>query len=137
VDAARVRDFLASVQSWAGAEAGIAAVALVGSHARGEATPKSDVDLIFLADHLSSYLDTLQWIRVFGEPLVHEIENWGIVTAVRVWYADGLEVEFGITALAWGEDPGDEGTARVIRDGIRILHDPRELLSPRIRTLGR
>ena len=132
----RAREFLAGVQSWAESEAGIAAVALVGSHARGEATPGSDIDLILLAHDPASYLDPSTWIHAFGKPLRHEVEDWGIVTAIRVWYAGGPEVEFGVTSLGWGADPADEGTARVIRDGIRILYETGQLLSSRLPSPG-
>ncbi|MBE9479394.1 MAG: nucleotidyltransferase domain-containing protein, partial [Chloroflexi bacterium] len=43
-----VRAFLQSVIEWAKNEPDLIALALVGSHARGEASPESDVDLILL-----------------------------------------------------------------------------------------
>jgi predicted nucleotidyltransferase len=131
-----VGELLARVESWAAAEVGIAAVALVGSHARGEATPESDIDLILLAYEPASYLNSIPWIGAFGEPVRHEVEDWGRATSLRVWYADGLEVEFGLTGPDWGADPADEGTASVIRDGIRILYDPGDVLSSRVRRQG-
>lgn len=129
-------EFLLLVRAWAEADPGIGAVALVGSHARGTATPQSDIDLVILTATPAAYLEDPQWPRFFGEPLRREIEAWGIVTSLRVWYRDGPEVEFGIARLDWGADPSDEGTAGVIRDGIRIVHEKGGLLSSRLQRMA-
>ncbi len=47
----------------------------------------------------------------------------GRVTSLRVWYADGLEVEFAIADRAWASAPLDAGTRRVIEDGCVVLFD--------------
>jgi hypothetical protein len=52
-----------------------------------------------------------------------EREDWGRVTSLRVWYADGLEVEFGIADRSWASAPLDVGTRRVIEDGLVVLFD--------------
>jgi predicted nucleotidyltransferase len=123
--------FLNLVRGWAEAEPKVLAVGLVGSYARGTATPESDLDLVILTTSPATYLDKLEWIRSFGEPSRVETEPWGIVTSVRVWYRDGAEVEFGITDENWGADPSDEGTASVIRDGLRVVFEKGGLLSSR------
>jgi hypothetical protein len=45
------------------------------------------------------------------------------VTSLRVRYADGLEVEFGIADRTWASAPLDPGTRRVIEDGCIVLFD--------------
>jgi hypothetical protein len=36
----------------------------------------------------------------------------------------------GITALAWAStDPVDEGTRRVVTDGLRVLYDPEDIFA--------
>jgi predicted nucleotidyltransferase len=127
-----IEELLRRVCTWAESEPAIAAVALVGSHARGTARPDSDIDLVVLTRETGAYLNDLAWTRLFGEPSRRTIENWGIVSSVRVWYADGPEVEFGIAGTDWGADPTDEGTTRVIRDGIRIVCEKGGLLSSRL-----
>jgi hypothetical protein len=46
-----IKAFLDRVIYWAMNEPDLLALALVGSHARGKATPNSDVDLILLFNH--------------------------------------------------------------------------------------
>ena len=97
-----VRAFLQSVVEWAKTEPDLMALALVGSHARGEASPQSDVDLILLLRNPKEYLKDRNWISEFGEPGHIVQEDWGKVTSLRVLYADGLEIEYGLSNLDWG-----------------------------------
>jgi hypothetical protein len=94
------------------------------------------VDLVILSSAPERYLHDAGWARAFGEPIRHEIEDWGIVRSLRVWYAGGPEVEFGFTDRSWGADPADEGTAQVIRSGLRIVYEVEGLLSSRLRHRG-
>lgn len=67
------------------------------------------------------------WLNAFplGPIIRQEDGDWGLLKSRRVFYSNGFEVEFGITSVAWVvTDPVDEGTARVVRDGMRILYDP-------------
>jgi len=45
------------------------------------------------------------------------------VTSLRVYYVDGLEVEYGLASPEWASIPLDEGTQWVISGGMRILLD--------------
>jgi Nucleotidyltransferase domain. len=56
---ARVDGFLFEFKRWAATEAGIHAVALIGSHARQTATEVSDVDLIVVVSS-SKHLPEVQ-----------------------------------------------------------------------------
>ena len=53
--------FLELLRRWAAGQPGIQAVALVGSHARGEARADSDVDLILLVEAPEHYLVERRW----------------------------------------------------------------------------
>ena len=125
----QVAQFLQEFAQWAAAQPGIAAVALVGSYARGAATATSDIDLVLLASDPRKYLDDTGWVERFGAVQQRQFEGYGKVTSVRVWYADGREVEYGLTDETWGADPADAGTQRVIADGMRVLFERKPLLS--------
>ena len=128
-----VRAFLQSIVEWAKNEPYLMALALVGSYARGEASPESDVDLILLLRNPKEYLKDRDWISEFGEPGHIVQEEWGKVTSLRVLYADGLEVEFGLANLEWGSDPSDEGDAQVIENGLVVLYEKNGHLSNKLK----
>jgi hypothetical protein len=58
------------------------------------------------------------------------VEDYGKVTSLRLWYRNGPEVEFGLTTPDWAAPPLDEGTRRVITDGMVVLQEKLPLLSP-------
>lgn len=128
-----VRAFLKSVVEWAKNEPDLMALALVGSHARGEASPESDVDLILLLRNPKEYLNDRDWISEFGKPGHISQEDWGKVTSLRVLYADELEVEYGLANLEWGSDPSDEGDANVIGNGLIVLYEKDGHLSNKLK----
>jgi GrpB-like predicted nucleotidyltransferase (UPF0157 family) len=115
-----VEAFLRAFAEWAWQRHDIAAVALVGSRARGSARLDSDVDLVILADDPMRYLGDTAWTREFGSPLRQQVEPYGRLTSIRVWYDGHLEVEFGFADESWAADAGGRD---VIAAGIRILFD--------------
>ena len=118
-----VVEFFNSVTEWAQNQFAISGVALVGSHARGEARPDSDIDLVLLCDDPQVFLSDMSWIERFGNVESCQTEDWGMVTSLRVHYRHGLEVEFGMTTTAWAGLPIDPGTKSVVMNGMRILMD--------------
>jgi uncharacterized protein len=54
------------VTAWASVRADINALFLVGSHARGEARPDSDVDFILLSTAPSVFVNNQTWVSAFG-----------------------------------------------------------------------
>jgi predicted nucleotidyltransferase len=129
---ASVRTFLGRVIKWAQTQKGLKAAALAGSFARQEARPDSDVDLILLAEKPAIYVDETDWVGAFGKVDQLLLEDWGKVTSVRVFYQNGLEVEFGIAPDDWGADLDDAGDSKVIEDGILILWEKGNILSTRV-----
>ena len=117
------------VIDWAKSEEGVLGVALVGSHARGEARLDSDIDLVIISSDPYRYIDDSSWICSFGEIKNCKTEDWGILTSIRVFFCVGLEVEFGFSSLEWVAIPPDSGTAEVVADGMKILLDPKSLLA--------
>ncbi len=116
--------FIERFSQWAAAQSPIEAVALVGSWARGAARADSDVDLVIVASDPQVYLADTDWISAFGSVTSVSHEDWGLVQSKRVFFENGLEVEFGITTREWTQTgPVDPGTAQVVRDGMKILVD--------------
>ena len=92
-----IRDFLDPIVKWVAAQADGQAIALVGSYARGEARDDSDIDLVILTTQPEKYLEDLKWIERFGQVEKYQIEDYGKLTSIRVWYQNAWEVEYGIT----------------------------------------
>jgi predicted nucleotidyltransferase len=121
--------FLKQMTQWASAQADILALALVGSYARNAAKETSDVDLVLIAVDPGQYLKDQSWVQRFGTVEKSQVEDYGLLTSIRVWYRDGLEIEYGITDERWAAIPLDAGTQRVIADGMRVLFECDDILS--------
>lgn len=124
----QISALIEAVREWAQQRADMLAVAIVGSHARGTATPESDLDVMLLTSDVAPYLDETSWASRFGDVGTAVEEDWGAVTSLRVHYGDGVEVEFGFTTATWAGLPVDDGTRRVVADGMQVLWDPHGLL---------
>ena len=126
---AEVDRLLIGVRDWAEGRYDIAAVALVGSWARGTPDPGSDLDLVLLADEPGTYTGLDAWAGELGALEVVRTLRWGATTERRLLMHSGLEVDVGVAEPSWARaDPIDPGTLRVVRDGLRALYDPRGLL---------
>jgi predicted nucleotidyltransferase len=124
--------FLNDFIQWASMQPDIKAVALVGSYARGAASQTSDIDLVILTGEPERYLRDTQWVRQFGSVVKQQIEDYGKVISLRVWYMAGPEVEYGLTTPEWAAFPLDPGTQRVIADGMQVLFERGTWLSPHL-----
>lgn len=111
------------VRSWASTREDIRALLLVGSFARGDARPDSDLDIVLITSNEDGYLDDTQWVSTFGSVRSIQREEYPPTTSVRVAYEGGIEVEFGIAPRTWASPPFDAGTKRVASNGIRVLLD--------------
>jgi|SRR5215831_5988475 len=116
-----VKQFLLEFAKWASEQPDILGVALVGSHARNEAMDQSDIDLVVISVAPKNYLRRQDWARRFGSIYRQQIEDYGELTSLRVWYSRGYEVEYGFTDEKWSASPVDEGTLRVISSGFQII----------------
>lgn len=125
----QVAQFLKDVTRWASAQADILALALVGSYARNAAKETSDIDLVLIAVDPSQYLKDQGWVQRFGTVEKSQVEDYGLLTSIRVWYGDGLEIEYGITDERWSAMPLDAGTQQVIADGMQVLFECDDILS--------
>jgi predicted nucleotidyltransferase len=125
----RFRNFLDTFIAWATAQPDVQAMALVGSYARGTARDDSDIDLVILTDRPEQYLDDVSWAERFGVVEKHQTEDYGKLTSLRVWYRNGVEVEYGLTTPDWAASPLDAGTREVIQGGMILLFERGDLLS--------
>lgn len=121
--AERTADFLERLRAWSEPREDVRAMVIVGSVARGDARPDSDIDVVLLVSRPARYLDDVEWISEFGRARRVGLEHYGAVTSVRAVYENDLEVEFVIAAADWASTPLDPGTEAVARGGIVVLMD--------------
>ncbi len=95
--AEHIQDFLNAFVNWASAQEDVEGLVLVGSYARGEARDDSDIDLVLLTKEMERYLENVKWIERLGAVKKHQVEDYGKLISIRVWYEGGVEVEYGIT----------------------------------------
>ena len=128
-----IREFLHAFVDWASARPDVQAIALVGSHARGAAKEDSDIDLVILTDQPSGYLEDVIWTEHFGGVENYQSEDYGKLISLRVWYQNGLEVEYGLTTPDWAAIPLDAGTQQVMRGGMIVLFERGMILSRHVK----
>ena len=117
------------LESWAAEIPDLRAVCVVGSYARGTPEMSSDLDLVLLSTEPARYGGWLGWDSPMAPARFLLSRTWGPLTELRFLHQIGLQFDIGITTPAWADnDPLDPGTARVISDGLRIVHDPDGLL---------
>jgi len=126
----QVIDFIEDFMRWSSRRKDVRALGLVGSYARDLNQDAIDVDLVIIVENPKKYLTEIEWIRGFGVVITKEIEEYGKLTSLRVWYESGLEIEYGFTTRDWIKTPLDKGTKKVINDGLRVLFEKEVLLSP-------
>ena len=129
-----IRRFLDPFVGWASSQPDVKGIVLVGSYARGAARNDSDIDLVILTDQFPKYVEDLEWIELFGAVEKFQIEDYGKLTSIRVWYRNRTEVEYGITLPDWTALPLDAGTEEVIRGGMIVLFERGNLLSRHVKT---
>jgi predicted nucleotidyltransferase len=133
-----VRTLLATLNEWARGRSDVVAVGLVGSWAHGGARMDSDVDVVLLTEDRAHYLEDDAWVYEMGGAGLVWTRSWGPVTERRFVLPSGLEVELGVTPPSWAAtDPVDEGTRRVVTDGISVLYDPKGILARLLDACGR
>ena len=122
---ARARLLVDAVREWAESRPDIVAVVLHGSWATGTARPDSDVDLLVVAHDTGGYLAWHDWLSDFGKPGDRIVERRDGASALRVWYADGPEVEFTlVTPAAVDRASGNGWLAAALAPESVALHDP-------------
>jgi hypothetical protein len=114
---------------WASDEPSWRGLALIGSWARGAARPDSDLDLLALTDRLDDWAAGDAWLRALVADLgfaaeAPALEVYGVARSWRVGLGPGVELEVTLAAPSWaGAEPVDEGTRRVVGDGMVVLVD--------------
>ena len=115
--------FFKEFKEWSEHQNDIKGVAVVGSYARGDHNSNSDIDLVIISTNKDFTLNIIKSDFHYSGIKSYSLEEWGILTALRVFYENGLEVEYGVVKDQWVIEPLDEGTKTVVRNGFKIIND--------------
>lgn len=118
-----MHNIITKITDWGIFEPKIEAMVLVGSYARGNYKADSDIDICILTKYKEIMVSDTSFIEQFGTVLNYRKEYWGACTSIRVWYDNGVEIEFGVVEPEWANLPLDEGTRKVLEDGYQVLFD--------------
>jgi uncharacterized protein len=125
-----VRALLATLRRWAQGRPDVVAVGLVGSWARSDARMASGVDVLLLTEERAPYPEDDAWVREVGRVEFVWTWRWETVTRRRLVLPSELEVELGVVPPSWAvTDPVDEGTRRIVADGVSVLYAPKRILA--------
>ena len=116
------RMFIENVKAWSLHNELVQQVLVVGSYARGEARPDSDVDVIILCTSPALLLQRREWMRTFGEVQDASQTQYHTLTTLSVRYATGLNVEFGVTGVGWLDQLDCAEVGAVLQTGARWLY---------------
>ncbi|KKI90021.1 hypothetical protein WQ54_23130 [Bacillus sp. SA1-12] len=125
----KVNLLLENFKEWSGQQPTIKGVAVVGSFARGDFHLNSDVDLTIISIDKDLTLESIKNDFHFGHIESSTIEQWGILTSLRIFYDNGLEVEYGVVTDRWVKEPLDEGTKNVVKNGFKIITEKEDIFS--------
>ncbi|NJL71265.1 MAG: nucleotidyltransferase domain-containing protein [Candidatus Competibacteraceae bacterium] len=117
-----IRQVRQNIIRFASSHPDIIAVLLVGSYARHEERPDSDIDLIVLTDRKQQMIEQTDWTEEFGSTDRKTREEYGEITSIRAEYSN-CEIEFGIGLEKWIAIPLDPGTREVLQDGYEVIYD--------------
>lgn len=125
-----VEALLSRIVKWGASRPDIIALGLAGSWARGSAGMHSDADVVVLTNAVEIFTGDDGWVidAVGTVAPITRTQKWGPLTERRVELAKKFEVEFGFATPQWAAVLPDAGTARVVKDGFRILYDPERVL---------
>jgi predicted nucleotidyltransferase len=118
---------LKNFKEWSEQQTHIKGVAVVGSIARGDFHSNSDVDLTIISTNKDLTLEIIKNQFNTGNIESSTLEEWGILTSLRIFYGNGLEVEFGVVTDQWVKEPLEEGTKNVVINGFKVVTEKEDI----------
>jgi nucleotidyltransferase-like protein len=131
------------VAKWVRRNANTRALGMVGSWARGNPRPDSDLDLLILARNPELYFTDDSLLAKIGfattgyQVLSRAVVDYGARRSHKLGLSPDAAVELIFAPLNWANfDPVEPGSARIARDGLCILVDKDRLFSRLFAVLG-
>jgi predicted nucleotidyltransferase len=133
-----------AVAAWARTRDDVRGLALVGSWARGNAGPASDVDLLLLSDSAQAYRRKPEWMsEIDFDRAGYSIKSsddatYGAVWSRHIHLHPAGEVELAFAPCTWASiAPLDPATHAIVNDGFQIIFDKDGSLARLVRATTR
>lgn len=122
------KEKMALVKKWIQNEERISLALVIGSYARNEQRDDSDIDYILMTDDIDDFVENTNWTKLFGAVVSVNQELYEEVTALRIYYREDIELEFGFVSADWLDKPLKEATQEAINGGYRLIKDDQNRL---------
>jgi|ERR1043166_2375438 predicted nucleotidyltransferase len=140
---AAAKSLIGAVAAWAMARDDVRALALVGSWARGNPRPISDIDLLLLSDRAHEYRRRRKWLSEidfggagYSISSSHGVA-YGAVWSRHIHLIPAAEIELTFAEPVWARTaPVDPGTRALVRDALRIMIDKDGSLAKLVRAIA-
>lgn len=107
----------------------IAGIALFGSQAHGTARPDSDIDVLIVTPDIQRHFEDDHYARCFGSFRYARREKWFSGETLRSFFREEHgQIEYNFVLPDWADLPANDEARRIVKDGIKILHDPHGIL---------
>jgi arginine-tRNA-protein transferase len=106
----------------------IVGAAVIHRHAIENAEDDWDMHFIILTTDIDYYFQGNNWTRSFSRVLSFNVEERGIVKTMHLKSKNGVVHHFHFAPPEWADFPVKKETRRIVRSGMRILHDPQGIL---------
>lgn len=118
-----------AIAAWVQAHSDLKSLGLVGSWARGDGRPDSDLDLLIIADDPTIYRFSRGWPYRLPLPEMFRVLSYKDVAYGTVWsrhlsLQPKAELELTFCTVGWAStDPIDNGTRHIVVSGFQVIVD--------------
>lgn len=107
----------------------ILGIALIGSRANGSQRKDSDIDLLILTTDVAFHFKDSDYISRWGSFRYARREKWFSGETIRAFFREeNGQIEFNFVNPEWASLPANEEARRIVKDGMKILYDPKNIL---------
>lgn len=107
----------------------IVGIAMFGSQIHGTARPDSDIDVLVLTPDISKHFENDSFVSGFGRFRYARREKWFSGETIRSFFREeNGQIEYNFVNPEWADLPVNDEARRIIKDGMKILHDPHGIL---------
>jgi len=107
----------------------IVGIAMFGSQIHDTARKNSDIDVLILTPDVEKHFVNDGFVSCFGSFRYARREKWFSGETIRSFYREEHgQIEYNFVKPEWAALPANKEARRIIKDGMKIVHDPHGIL---------